>query len=64
MREYIIERTWDAWNDGQPLVKTLVVHETENVPVFSGLLDAHGNRLMAVDRRDPIGFVRHPKANG
>ncbi len=38
-----------------------VVHELDPAPRDSGLLDAYGESLFAIDKLDPIGFVRWPK---
>jgi hypothetical protein len=37
---------------------TMEVVETLREPTWTGLLDARGNRLMAVDERPPVGFLR------
>lgn len=34
---------------------TVITDEPE--PHWTGLYDAHGNKIMAIDARDPIGFV-------
>lgn len=38
-------------------VPSRVVFESEPQVHFSGLLDAHGNKLMVVKLMNPIGFV-------
>lgn len=34
------------------------VHEPEPRVIDTGLLDASGNKIMAIDQMDPIGFTR------
>ena len=46
---------WDA-KATDYLAKT--VHVAEDSPRPTGLLDARGNKLFAVDDKPPVGFVR------
>ncbi|MDE2472858.1 MAG: hypothetical protein KGL35_30105, partial [Bradyrhizobium sp.] len=47
-----------SWEDDQRVhVPTLTVMEPERKTRYSGLLDAHGNKLMVEDRMESIGFV-------
>lgn len=39
----------------QPLTISVITDEPE--PHWTGLYDAHENKIMAIDARDPIGFV-------
>lgn len=62
-RRYIVQpRTWfpdGEWNHTYICsADSISVIERETAPQPTGLLDAQGNRLFAVDERDPIGFVR------
>ena len=47
---------WDGedWTESAP--QSVVVHEPDNPPRFTGLIDHHGNELFAVTQREPIGF--------
>lgn len=47
----------DDWRSNVP---TCTVIEPEPFMKFSGLLDAHGNRLGVMLQSDPIGFVHFP----
>ncbi len=58
MRQYVIHRCADIKNDPDAenyLART--VHETEEL-IDIGILDHAGNKVMARQRLDPIGFVR------
>lgn len=36
----------------------MTIIESERSPRWSGLFDSYGNKLMASDEMEPIGFVR------
>lgn len=62
-REYIIRKPgtsdyewWDTPNLDS-LAKT--VYETEEL-FDTGVVDSEGNKIMAKERKNPIGFVRFP----
>ena len=44
------------WDDSAP-ARTMTVVEPERTPRWSGLYDADGNKLMAYDEPDPVGFI-------
>lgn len=44
-------------NDIRLNVPTCTVVEQDSSSYFTGLLDARGNKLMATDIKEPIGFV-------
>ena len=48
----------ERWFERDAKPMGLTVFEPDNTPQDTGLLDAHGNRLMAVSELDPIGFIR------
>jgi hypothetical protein len=57
VRRYVIRAEW--WEDAKGsdhLART--VHEAERSPRDTGLVDASGSKIFAMDDRDPIGFVR------
>jgi hypothetical protein len=59
MRRYVTRPTAQWWEDAKGsdhLART--VHEQDRSPRDTGLLDAGGQKLFAVDAMDPIGFVR------
>lgn len=60
MRVYRPAANWD--DDMRTHGPTCVVLELENLPVFSGLYDQHGNKLMAQTVRQPAGFVHFREA--
>jgi len=49
-----------AWTDDAPVSviarPTLTVHEADNAPIDTGLLDAHGVPLYRVRERAAVGF--------
>lgn len=45
------------------IVPSMTVIDRETVQQFSGLLDAHGNRLMVTIETEPAGFVVFPEKN-
>lgn len=47
---------WQDANGGGR--STIDVIERENAPTWTGLLDANGVRIMAIDKMPPIGFLR------
>jgi hypothetical protein len=62
MPKYVIRRHhadddfdpyWDAGND-----TSIQVHEPDNEPVPTGLVDIHGNSIMRLREKRPIGFIR------
>lgn len=61
MREYVKapqSGKWDTVPDGEDyLART--VHEREEL-IDIGILDSAGNKVMARQRMDPIGYVRFP----
>lgn len=58
MRRYVVRRAEYDPAGWSPLLPHLVVYEPDDAPRSIGLFDHHGNELMAVDEREPIGFVR------
>ena len=61
MKRYVTRgKGADSWDyeEARPPTLSLAVIEANPEPVFTGLLDAAGNRLYSVDELDPIGFVR------
>lgn len=40
-----------------PFLPHLTVFEPEPEPRPTGLVDHHGNEIVAIEERDPIGFV-------
>lgn len=64
-RRYISRpaRSWwdvneDIRDDARSFLPHLAVYEPDDAPRSTGLLDQHGNELMWVAVREPIGFVR------
>ncbi len=51
-----LDSDWYEADAVQSLART--VHEADNSPYPTGLFDASGNELYAVDEMEPIGFVR------
>ena len=52
-------RSSDDWYEADAadsLART--VHEQESTPQPTGIRDANGNELFAIDEREPVGFVR------
>lgn len=60
-RVYRPELGWE--NDMRVIVPSMTVIDRETVQQFSGLLDAHGNRLMVTIETEPAGFVVFPEKN-
>lgn len=58
MRRYTVRPRSHDWWDDEPMLPHLTVYEPDDRPRPTGLLDHHGNELMAVDEREPIGFMR------
>lgn len=46
----------DEWHDGSEGLTTITVHESDDGPQDTGLLDAHGTPLFRMSDRQPIGF--------
>jgi hypothetical protein len=62
MREYIkkpVKADYEWWDtpNTESLAKT--VYETDEL-FDTGVLDEAGNKIMAREKRNPIGFVRFP----
>ena len=56
MRRYL---PMASWEDNYRLhVPSMTVMSQEPQEKFSGLYDANGNKLYAVERSEPIGFLR------
>ena len=51
-------RSWDDWNDTASVGpdQRMVVHEVEDGPVKTGLVDQHGHDIYRVPERHAIGF--------
>lgn len=47
---------WDDWWADEP--RTMTVVEEDNPPRRTGLLNARGQDLFAVEEREPVGFVK------
>jgi len=47
---------WDEHRGTDALART--IHESENIPVKTGILDAHGTPIYRCIEREPIGFIR------
>jgi hypothetical protein len=65
MRKYVVRadsESGDRWFEPEPRTSPLTVFEPSDEPQDTGLLDAQGNKLMAVNELDPIGLVREFKA--
>jgi hypothetical protein len=64
MRRYVVrpradseaDETWLNYGPGDR--ETIDVFERERAPRDTGLLDARGERLVAIEDANPIGFVR------
>jgi hypothetical protein len=50
-----ITRAYHEWNDGDHL--TCTVHEAEQEPIDTGLLDAHGTKIFRIPSKNPVGFA-------
>lgn len=57
MRTYVTRPRLD-WLDDKPFLPALSVYEAEAPPRETGLYDASGQKLYAVEDRQTIGFVR------
>lgn len=58
-KRYITQRWSDQWQgEVIDIGQAHTVFETERIPRRTGLLDASGNPLYAVDEMDQIGFIR------
>lgn len=57
MRRYVARPTSREWWDDEPMLPHLTVYEPDDRPRETGLLDQHGNELVSVPERRPIGFV-------
>lgn len=51
-------RSGEYWDDELLNLPNLTVFEPAPEPEKTGLFDSQGNELVAVDERDPIGFLR------
>lgn len=51
----------EFWND-TPWCPDIRVFEEETMPVYTGLLDAHGAKLFRQPERQPIGFDLTPRS--
>ena len=62
MKRYIIKpRAADIDIDSDPDAENYLsrtVYEPDSAPQPTGLFDANGNELYAIDEREAIGFVR------
>lgn len=54
MKRYVVRAS--EWWEHQEHRAGLTVHESDREPRWSGLYDAAGNKLFAVDEMEPIGF--------
>ncbi len=58
-RRYVTAWYHDGeWRDEGGGSATIDVIERERAPEWTGLLDARGVKIMAVDEAPPIGFLR------
>lgn len=60
MKRYVTmprARVRAEYDDDVPLLPSLTVYEADNSPVDTGLVDHHGDPIMAVYDRSPIGFI-------
>lgn len=48
---------FEWWDRVDATAKTTVIIEREYAPIFTGLLDASGNKIFAQNQHDPVGFV-------
>lgn len=55
--KYITALSAWHWSDETAQKTGQTIHEEERKPRDTGLLDASGVKLFAIDVRDPIGFV-------
>lgn len=56
-----VYRPENSWEDQYRInVPTMTVQEQIAESRFSGLYDAEGNKLMVIEQKDPIGFLRFP----
>jgi hypothetical protein len=56
MKIFVPANEWLLGDRIEPPSMTVI--EADPAPRFSGLLDACGNKLMVIDRPEPIGFVK------
>lgn len=57
MKRYIANARWcDELGEEVADPSPVHVFEPGNEPVFTGLYDAQGNPLYAIEEREPIGF--------
>ncbi len=49
--------------DDDVMDETIIVHERDDEPVWTGLCDAQGNDLYRVHERHPIGFCLQAKSH-
>lgn len=59
MKEYFVRRksSGDYWEPPNLESTSRQVIETEEL-IDTGILDENGNRVMAKERKEPIGFIR------
>lgn len=57
-RRYTIRPAASDYWDDVPMLPTLTVYEPDDRPRPTVLVDHHGNDLVAIEEREPIGFVR------
>ena len=60
MRKYITRAAvrYSEQLGGETQDHPVTVYEPDDTPRYTGLLDAQGNDLYAVEQRNPIGFRR------
>ena len=64
MRRYVINPRlapvpeWSGEGPDAEHYLSRTVHEPDDSPVDTGLLDAHGNKLFAINEMAQIGFIR------
>lgn len=61
-RRYVTRPVLVAYDDWDAVAVDFLartVHEQDRSPRPTGLLDAHGDEIFAVDEAEPIGFIRH-----
>jgi hypothetical protein len=46
-----------SYDTDQPVITNMTVHEPEDAPQITGLLDKHGNPLYRMRDKIKIGFV-------
>lgn len=56
-RSYRPQSFYELLPDNPVENRTVTVLERERSERWSGLYDVHGNKLMALEERDPVGLV-------